>query len=439
MATARAYLNAVLLADGRVLVVGSDTGAEVWDPATGAWHTTESLNNPRTAFAAVSLADGRALVTGGLNDIQQSYSSAYVYDPRPGQETWSKVGLMDTARSAPSAAVLPDGRVLVAGGYFHVEPTSHRDSGPDTVFVAYRGGSSAESPPPRPPLADIVPPNVGAALATAELFDPATGSWSLTGSLTYARVGAAAVTLADGRVLIVGSGGGIESGVTVDPHAFDSAEIYDPQTGRFSLAGQLPEVDRSALAALGIPLPEGDAQPNDNGTLVALNDGGALLVAHGGWWKHQGQISRSFRFDPQTESWREVGQPFAITWDHSTGQGYETPGVPRTDALVASLPDGRVLVAGGGDLIEHPYGTATPITNRSAELYDPTTDTWSPLQPMLEPRAGGAAVVLTDGSVLLVGGHAQRAPCGQLPDPPCGEPSTRQMVLASAIRFVPSQ
>jgi hypothetical protein len=415
MAAAHPQLHAVALADGRALVVGYDTTAELWDPATGEWRTTESLNNPRTNFAAVALADGRVLVTGGLNDISQSYSSAYVFDPRAGAETWTKVGLMDTARTNPSAALLPDGHVLVAGGYFYVEPNYGRAPAPapDAMLAAYRPDSPTLSPPGGPGVADIAPPNVGAALATAELFDPATGTWSLTSPLNFARSGAAAVTLTDGRILVVGSAG-YGGAVTVDGRAYESAEIYDPETGRFTLTGMLPGIDRAAVEVLGVPLPAGDPEPADNGTLVALSDGGALLVGHGAWWKHQGQISRSFRFDPHTEKWTEVGQPFAISWDHASEQSYETPGVPGTDDFVAPLPDGGVIVAGVRDLMESPYRTPTPATP-SAELYDPRTDTWSSLPPMPEALRGGAAVVLTDGSVLLVHGH-----------------------LASAIRFVPS-
>jgi hypothetical protein len=410
MATARIQPHAIALADDRVLVVGDDTGAELWDPATGEWRTTASLNNPRTGFAAVALADGRVLVTGGLNDINQSYSSAYVYDPRPGVETWSKVGLMDTARTNPSAALLPDGRVLVAGGYFHVEPDYGRDPAPDAMLAAYRPGSPTESRPAGPGFADLVPPPVGAALATAELFDPATGNWSLTGPLNFARSGAAAVTLTDGRILIVGSATGR---VTVDGRAYDSAEIYDPETGRFMLVGTLPEIDQAALEAQGVPLPGGDPQPGRNGTLVALRDGGALLVDHSGWWKHYGDITRSFRFDGETDSWHEVGQTYARWSDPSeTGPVYVTPGVPRFNPAVARLADGRVLIAGGDG------------ANTSAEIYDPMTDTWSPLPPMPEPRAGAAAVALTDGSILLVGGNVWQP---------------EQAALASAIRFVPSR
>ena len=129
---------------------------------------------------------------------------------------------------------------------------------------------------------------MGAALATAELFDPATGNWMTTDPLNFARSGAAAITLADGRILVVGSGGG-ETGVSVDEGAFDSAEIYDPETESFSLTGTLPDIDRSAFQTLGVPLPDGDPQPADNGTLIALSDGGALLIAHGGMVEASGR------------------------------------------------------------------------------------------------------------------------------------------------------
>lgn len=424
MTVGRTTPQAVLLGDGSVLVVGDRAGwdevnddskkAELWDPATRAWHTTEGLNNPRADFATVPLADGRALVTGGRNQSDQSFSSTYVYDPRPGHETWSKVGLLGTARTAPAAAVLSDGRVLVAGGYYRVAPSYGRGAS-DGVLAAYRAASLPATGSSGSRLADIDPPNVGSALATAELFDPATAGWSATGPLTYARFWPAAVTLADGRILIVGSGPGA-SGVSVDDRAYDSAEIYDPETGRFSLVGPLPDIDRSALEKLGgpgaNPVPRDDPVVEDVGTLVALTDGGAVLVGHGGYWKHQGDITRSFRFDAAAESWTEIGKTFVYVGE-PTAVPLVTPGVRRlAGAMVARLPDGRVLIAGGLDEERNAYATA--------ELYDPATDTWSPLSPMPDARAGGTTVVLTDGSVLLVGG------------------SGGTIVPASAIRFIPS-
>lgn len=427
--------DAVLLGDGRVLVVGSQTFddsadsstiAELWDPATSAWRTTESLPNPRAEFATVPLKDGRVLIAGGRNQNDQSFSSAYVYDPRPGNESWTKVGLMGAARTAPITAVLADGRVLVAGGYFRTKP-SFGDAGPGAVLSAYRPGSPLATGSFRPRPADVEPPNVGSALATAEIFDPGTGTWSATGAMKFARFGAGAVTLADGRILVVGSGGSGGGVSRVDVRAFDSAELYDPKTGRFSLTGRLPGINRSALqkqgAAHANPVPAEDPVIDGGGTLAALKDGGAVLVAQSGSWKHQGDITRSFRFDSRTGAWTDIGRTFIDVYNPDTTM-LVIPGVPSlAGAMAAGLPDGRILVAGGAGETVPPYSNT--FTSAAAQVYDPATDTWSPLPPMPEARAGAAVVVLKDGSVLLAGGSDYRPPGDQI-------------LLTSAIRFVPS-
>jgi hypothetical protein len=323
------------------------------------------------------------------------------------------------------AAALADGGVLVAGGYFRVKPTYGGDAGPATVYAAYRPDSLTQAGPFGPRLADIDPPNVGSALATAEVFDPATGTWSATGPLKYARFGAEVVRLADGRILVVGSAGGGGGVSRVDGRAFDSAEIYDPGTRQFSLAGRLPGIDRSALEKQGVPganpVPDGDPVVDDIGSLVALPDGGAVLIAQVGTWKHQGDITRSFRFDARAATWTEIGKTFIVVGEPKP-ELLATVGVlSRAGAMVAELPDGRVLIAGGAGAAALPYSNT--YTSASAELYDPPTETWSPLSPMPEPRAGGVAVVLKDGSVLLAGGYSERPP---------GE----SIVLTSAIRFV---
>jgi hypothetical protein len=212
----------------------------------------------------------------------------------------------------------------------------------------------------------------------------------------------------------------------VDARAFDSAEIYDPNTGRFSLAGRLPAIDRSGLLKQGAPhakpVPAEDPVIDDVGTLVALKDGGAVLVAQAGSWKHQGDITRSFRYDARTGAWTEIGKTFI--WTNPDPVSLVIPGVPSlAGAMVSGLPDGRVLVAGGAGPVDLPR--LTNYTTTAAQLYDPATNTWSPLPAMPEARAGGHAVVLKDGSVLLVGGSAFRAPGDQIP-------------LTSAIRFVAS-
>ena len=231
--------HAVLLGDGRVLVMSDileppATSAQTWDPATNAWRPTEGLNKYRSLYVAVPMAGGLALVTGGNNENGVSFSSTYLFDPST--ETWAKSGLLGTARTNPIGATLKDGRVLVAGGYFVSGPASTIP--PDAVLAAFHPGGS---------LHDIDIPPFATAMATSEVFDPATGTWSSTGPMKYARLGASAVTLSDGRVLVFGSGGGDGSGIIVDGGAFDSAEIYDPATGKFSLAGTCRRTTRRRL------------------------------------------------------------------------------------------------------------------------------------------------------------------------------------------------
>ena len=230
-----------------------------------------------------------------------------------------------------------------------------------------------------PRVADIDPPNVGAALATAELFDPASGTWSATDPMTYARSGASAVTLADGRILVVGSVGS-DSGVTVDDRAVESAEIYDPATGQFSLAGRFPDIDRKALERQGAPnanpVPDEDPWPAEGGTLVALDDGGAVLIARAGWWKHVGEITRSFRFDAHTLSWSEIGQTYVFIGE-PTVESLVTQEVRRlAGAMAARLPSGHILVAGGAGA--DPQGLRVPRTLRR-----------QPLRPTTRPRTAG--------------------------------------------------
>jgi len=402
---------AVPLADGGALAIGDGTTVQRWDRATATWHKVAALNAPRGYFVAVPLRDGHILVTGGLDTHDwnrwQAYSSTYVYDPSTPTGSWTKVGLLGMARVAPAAAVLRDGRVLVAGGAYKDGPPY---PGTGSVGISL---ASATSIAPGPGagsggrLDDVAPPSIGVALATAELFDPATGRWSPTGSMRFARAGAAAVTLSDGRVLVVGpsSYGDGMSWAQMDPRVFGTAEVYDPATGRFSLVGSLPPIDRAALAAAGVAVPTSDPDESQIGTLVALPDGGALLVGHDDEWKHAGAVTRTFRFDPRSGRWRQVGRAWAGFWDWSVQRAWhQTPGVDLAGAFAAALPDGRVLIAGGCT-----YPSSQRYENKQcqpssvARLYNPVTNAWSNL-PSMPAGGGGDAVPLADGSVLLIGG-----------------------------------
>jgi N-acetylneuraminic acid mutarotase len=197
--------TATLLADGRVLVVGgadsiTETSvnalatAELYDPATGSWTATGPMIEARARHTATLLADGRVLVAGGSGSSAGTDSLATVelYDPATG--TWTATGNMIDARTYHTATLLPDGRLLVAGG----------------------GGLH------------------GPQLASAELYDPGTGSWTATGTMVTDREGHTASLLQDGRVLVLG---GSSAPPTPSPTA--TAELYDPASGSWSATGNM--------------------------------------------------------------------------------------------------------------------------------------------------------------------------------------------------------
>lgn len=410
MLVGESFFTATALADGRALVVYGSWDptapvrprAEVWAPSTNAWTQTTGFDKQRTEFALVALKDGRALVAGGLNagdaSGRQSYSSACVFDLRTGHDGCEKVGLMTVARSQPSAVLLPDGRVLVAGGYFYSRVTTGSVDDPAGVaLAAWRPGESGTDTSGAI-LGDVVEDPHGYALATAEIFDPATGTWTSTGAMRYARVGAPIIVLSDGRVMVAGSTEQAVVGVHAD--AYLTAEIYDPATGRFTLAGRLPTIDHAAIKAQGVALPSDEGAPGTMGTLVALPDGGAALVGNDRWWKHEADVVRDFRYDPASNGWRQVGAACAATNDWQAGVWTATSATCRNSDLEVGLPDGRVMALGSWPMGD----SAEDADHAAARLLDPVTGKSAPLPPMPGARFAETAVVLPDGSVLVMGG-----------------------------------
>jgi hypothetical protein len=229
LGTARFDHAAMLLSDGKVLVVGGDSSgstAELYDPATGLWTPTGSLNTPRYASTATQLADGRVLITGGVDDADQSLASAELYDPATG--TWSFTGDLVQQRFFHTATTLQDGRVLVVGGWADdflqlslasaelydpaagtwssVPRVGHARSFhtatrlPDgTVLVAGGYQHQLYQVPGRPgiyfrPLS----------LDQAELFDPISSTWQVASGRHAARLSHTATLLPSGAVLIAG-------------------------------------------------------------------------------------------------------------------------------------------------------------------------------------------------------------------------------------------
>src|SRR6476661_4341448 len=183
--------TATLLPDGEVLAVGGGgsgalTSAELYDPVAGRWTETGSMHAPRGGGqTATLLPDGQVLVAGGdqLGLGHPPQSSVELYDPASG--TWKETGSMVLARSHHSATLLSDGRVLVAGG-----------------IVVFNNGYHASK--------------------NAELYDPASGTWTATRSMRLGRAAPTAALLPDGRVLVVGGSDSAKPDLQL-------AELYDPR------------------------------------------------------------------------------------------------------------------------------------------------------------------------------------------------------------------
>ena len=283
----------------------------------------------RAAHTATRLPDGRVLVSGGFDDREGSQASAELFDPSTG--VFSPTGSMSLARVSHTATLLRDGRVLIVGGY-----------GPD-----------------------------GERLGSAEIYDPATGSFSATGAMPGVRADHTATLLPDGRVLIVGGTGA--------GYAFlATALLYEPDTGTFAATGSMSVRRESATATL-------------------LRDG-RVLIAGG----HAGR-DPEIRVYASAEVYDPVGGRFTAVSDMA---------MPRHKHDAVRLRDGRVLIVGGADERDDEG------LYRSVEVFDPRTETFHAAGRLHDGRykMRGTSVRLADGRLMVCCG-ASRA---ELFDPSSG-------------------
>ncbi len=256
MAIARGFHTATLLADGRVLIAGGGpaawinddpylASAELFDPTSGRFGPTGSMNVTRENHTATLLTDGRVLIAGGNDLGDHATTSAELYDPATG--TFSATGSMGTARGYHTATLLTDGRVLIAGGI----PSNNAPGA--IIFTAelYDPMTGTFSPTGRLAVAHVfhsatlladgrvmIAGGDGDAgeIATVELYDPKSGTFSETGKMNVPRVFQPAALLLDGRVLVAGGGGNYET-----TNFLPSAELYDPRAGTFSMTGPMAD------------------------------------------------------------------------------------------------------------------------------------------------------------------------------------------------------
>jgi hypothetical protein len=292
------YDTATVLDDGKVLLTGAGnfislgsndsvlTSAELYDPSIGGFTSTGPVLEGVSSAATVRLSDGRVLMVGGkiYNHSGAPTADAEIYDPASGAFTFT--GSMSTPRYDHTATLLQNGEVLIAGG----------------------SSSSVTNAP----------------LASAELYDPKTGSFTPIGGMTTAHANHTATLLADGRVLIAG---GFNQPSTAANSVTSIAELYSPSTETFSLTGRM-QSRREFHRAIGLA-------------------SGEVLIAGG---------DDSFNILPSAELYDPTNGTFVST---------SAMKVPRNNFIAAMLNDGDVLVAGG--LTSFNEGASTAI----AELYIP--------------------------------------------------------------------
>lgn len=320
----RSDFAAVKLGDGRVLAVGGGpAAAELYDPVTRTWAATGSLPSPASGLAAAPTANDGVLVVGGYVAGSGATASAYLYSPATG--VFTAAGGLAHARNGHTATALPAGQVLVVGG---VDP-------------AIVGEASDQ--------------------LAAELFDPASATFSLAGQLGQGRTNHSATALASGDVLVMG---GRSNSL---PNYPNTLERWSKTTRTFTLAAATPTGFHGA-----------------DHTATLLPSGSVLFI--GGRTTVLSPSGAVDRYDPATDAWTSLASLAGVS-------------TSRTQHGALLLPGGRVAVVGG---ITYP---PVPAVERALELYDPATDGWARGSGDLRLARQDPTVTLLDGGNVLVAGN----------------------------------
>jgi len=311
----------------------------------GTWLRAADLLYQHVLHTATLLQDGRVLVAGGTNGQGAATASCELFDPTSNR--WIRAASMGSARAAHSATLLSDGSVLVAGGEAGL---------------------------------NVFPVEI---LASAEIYHPASNSWTVAASMHVPRRSQVATRLHDGRVLVIG-GTTVASGSPLPAAQQEQAEVYDPKRDRWSLAGT------------GLP---------------ALSDQAATLMPNGTVLVTGGSTDSGFAsagaevFDPATNRWQPT------TWPMAT---------PRYGHTASLLPDGRVLLVGGrtsqpqiSGAFDYPNNTLLT----TSEIFDVRGNIGVRVGYSKIPRLGHTATLLRTGHVLVVGSAYSSNADAQVLDP----------------------
>jgi hypothetical protein len=310
---------------------------------------TGSMSRPRAYHTATLLPDGKVLVAGGdegNGSANNSLASAAIYDPST--RTWSATGSLANRRQLHTATLLPNGKVLVVGG---------------TV--------------------DFIND-----LTSAELYDPATGTWTPTGSLNVRRRAHTATLLPGGKVLV---SGGLQDGSGANYNAISSCELYDPATGTWTPTAFL-------------------AKARGDHTATLLSNGKVLVAGGRPSFSGAGNppIASCELYDPATGTWAATGFLNTGRWNHTA----------------TLLPDGKVLAAAG-------FGDGTILN--SAEVYDPAAGIWIPVGNLSARRAFHTATLLPDNKVLVTGGYSGGYPIASHASAELFDPATGSWVQTGSL------
>lgn len=329
----RSRHTAVPLADGRVLLVGGSSPSpllwattEVFDPRNGTLVPAGDLSVGRAESPLVAMPDGSVFAFAGENNQSSFLLATRVEQWDPATSSWSVRGNLLSNRIRHTATLLPDGRILIAGGHATGGLLTDRDAeiwvpgigptSPANEMLRRRAGHSATRLPDGTVLlvGGYDPTSSsGEVLTSAERFDPATSTFTAVGSMQHARAYHAAVPLSDGRVLCIGGEDTVRGPLT-------SIELFDPATGTFTPAGNLLDARTEVRAVL-------------------LGTGAVLLA--GGRIGERAATDRIEIWDPATRQCRRVDA--------------RLPG-PRSGHSLHLLADGRALLYGGDPGTGFPVG-----------------------------------------------------------------------------------